>query len=89
MISLGSMLAFLAFGLVVGAVARLLMPGREPGGWLFSLLLGVAGSFLGGFIGRGVGLYGPGDRAGFVMSVLGAMILVGAYHTLRRRVSPQ
>jgi uncharacterized membrane protein YeaQ/YmgE (transglycosylase-associated protein family) len=79
------LLIFLVFGLVVGALARLIVPGREPGGWIVSLLLGVAGSFLGAFIGRAIGLYREGEPAGFVMSLIGAIVLVVAYHALTRR----
>ena len=85
MITLGNMLAFLFFGLVVGAVAQLLSPNRQLGEWVFSLLLGVGGAFTFGFIGRGVGLYGPGDKGGLVLSVVGAMLFVGVYRALRRR----
>ena len=73
-------LIFLLFGLIVGALARLIVPGREPGGWVVSLVLGVAGSMLGGFLGRMVGLYRDGQRTGFIMSLVGAIILVAIYH---------
>src|SRR5689334_16896201 len=66
-----AMLYFLIFGLVVGALARFIVPGRESGGWLLSLLLGVAGSFAGTFLGRAMGLYREGAPAGFIMSLLG------------------
>ncbi|MBV9949582.1 MAG: GlsB/YeaQ/YmgE family stress response membrane protein [Myxococcales bacterium] len=79
------LILFLLFGLIVGAIARLIVPGREPGGWIVSMLIGVVGSFLGGFIGRAVGLYREGEPAGFVMSLLGAIILVVAYHAIARR----
>lgn len=79
------LIAFLIFGLIVGALARLIVPGKEPGGWGISLLLGVAGSFLGGFIGRALGLYRNGETGGFFVSLLGAIILVGAYHAFMRR----
>jgi uncharacterized membrane protein YeaQ/YmgE (transglycosylase-associated protein family) len=79
------LIAFLLFGLVVGVLARLIVPGREPGGWVISMLLGVAGAFLGGFLGRGLGLYREGEPAGFVMSLIGAIILVVAYHAMARR----
>jgi uncharacterized membrane protein YeaQ/YmgE (transglycosylase-associated protein family) len=71
---------FLLFGLVVGALARLLVPGHEPGGWIVSMLLGIGGAELGGFVGRAVRLYRPGQPAGFIMSLLGAVVLVGIYH---------
>lgn len=80
-------LMFLLFGLVVGAIARWIVPGREPGGWVVSMLLGIGGAFLGGFFGRVVGLYREGQPAGFVMSLVGAVVLVAVYHsvTARRR----
>lgn len=78
------LLFFLLFGLVVGAIARLLVPGREGGGWLTSMMIGVLGSFLGGFAGRLVG-FSDGRPAGFVLSLLGAIVLVIAYHAIGRR----
>jgi uncharacterized membrane protein YeaQ/YmgE (transglycosylase-associated protein family) len=85
-----NLILFLIFGLVVGALARVIVPGREPGGWLASLLLGVAGAFLGGLIGRALGMYSSDvTTGGFVMSLLGAIILVGIYHAAtRRRLTP-
>jgi uncharacterized membrane protein YeaQ/YmgE (transglycosylase-associated protein family) len=82
-----SVILFLIFGLVVGALARLIVPGREPGGWVISMILGVLGSFLGGFLGRALGWYREGEPAGFVMSLLGAVILVVAYHAIAKRRS--
>jgi uncharacterized membrane protein YeaQ/YmgE (transglycosylase-associated protein family) len=79
------LIVFLLFGLLVGAVARLLVPGRQSGGWGVSLLLGVAGAFLGGLMGRAVGLYREGESAGFIMSVLGAVLLVVVFQALMRR----
>lgn len=81
-------IAFLIFGLIVGAIARLIVPGREPGGWVISLVLGVVGSYVGGFIGQAIGLYGPGrSTGGFFLSILGAIILVGIYHAVASRRS--
>jgi len=80
-----SLILFLVFGLIVGALARLIVPGREPGGWVISMLIGVVGSFVGGFLGRALGLYRDGQPAGFLMSLLGAVLLVVAYHALTRR----
>lgn len=80
-----SILLFLLFGLIVGALARLIVPGREPGGWVVSIVLGVAGSFLGGFLGRALGFYREGEAAGFFMSLIGAVVLCAIYHAVTRR----
>jgi uncharacterized membrane protein YeaQ/YmgE (transglycosylase-associated protein family) len=81
------MLGWIVFGLIVGVIAKLLMPGRDPGGFIITILLGIAGALLGGFVGRALGLYGPGDSAGFLMSLLGAILLLTLYRVLggRRR----
>jgi uncharacterized membrane protein YeaQ/YmgE (transglycosylase-associated protein family) len=71
-------------GLVVGALAKLIIPGKEPGGIFITMLIGIAGSFLGTWIGRMVGHYGPDDSAGFLMSLVGALILLGIYHLIKR-----
>jgi len=83
-----NLILFLLFGLIVGALARFIVPGREPGGWIVSILIGVAGSFIGGFLGRALGFYREGEPAGFVMSLVGAVLLVVAYHAVagRRRL---
>lgn len=72
-------------GLVVGAIAKLLVPGRDPGGWIITAILGIAGSFVGTWAGRFFHVYGQGQSAGFVMSILGAMVLLGLYHLVRRK----
>jgi uncharacterized membrane protein YeaQ/YmgE (transglycosylase-associated protein family) len=77
-------LGWILFGLVVGIIAKLLMPGRDPGGFIITALLGIAGAVVGGFVGRALGFYGPGEPAGFLMSTLGAVILLFIYHKLRR-----
>ena len=77
-------LGVIIIGLLVGIVAKLLMPGRDPGGFIITALLGIAGAVLGGFIGRAFGFYGPGEPAGFLMSTLGAVVLLFIYHKLRR-----
>jgi len=69
-------ISWIVFGLVVGIFAKLLMPGRDPGGFLVTILLGIAGAVIGGFIGRLLGWYGPSQGAGFLMSVLGAFLLL-------------
>lgn len=83
------LIAFLLFGVVVGAIARLIGPGREPGGWVVSMVLGIGGAILGGFFGRLVGLYREGEPAGFVMSLVVAVTLVAVYHWIAagRRLS--
>ena len=74
-------------GLIVGAVAKLLMPGKDPGGIFITMLIGVAGSILAGFLGRALGWYAPGQSAGFIMSVIGALLLLIIYRLLRGRPS--
>jgi uncharacterized membrane protein YeaQ/YmgE (transglycosylase-associated protein family) len=69
----------LLIGLAAGAIAKLLMPGRDPGGIIVTMLLGVAGSFIAGYIGRAVGWYGHGESAGLVGAVIGAFVLLGLY----------
>jgi uncharacterized membrane protein YeaQ/YmgE (transglycosylase-associated protein family) len=75
-------LGWIFFGLIVGALAKLVMPGRDPGGFLITMALGIAGALTGGFIGRSLGWYGPTDGAGFLMSLLGAVILLALYRML-------
>jgi uncharacterized membrane protein YeaQ/YmgE (transglycosylase-associated protein family) len=76
----------LIVGLFVGAVAKLLMPGRDPGGWLVTMLLGIAGAVVAGFVGRAAGLYRAGDVGpGVIASILGAMLLLGIYRLAMRR----
>ena len=77
-------LGWIVFGLVVGIVAKLLMPGNDPGGFIVTALLGIAGALVGGFIGRAMGLYGPGDPAGFFMSLLGSIVLLVLYRVVAR-----
>jgi uncharacterized membrane protein YeaQ/YmgE (transglycosylase-associated protein family) len=76
-------LGWVLFGLIVGIVAKLLMPGRDPGGMIITTLLGIVGAVIGGFLGRSLGLYGPGEPAGFLMATLGAVVLLLAYRMLR------
>ncbi|HZS11284.1 MAG TPA: GlsB/YeaQ/YmgE family stress response membrane protein [Nitrospirales bacterium] len=78
-------LGWIVFGLIVGAIAKLLMPGRDPGGFIITMLLGIAGALIGGYVGRAAGWYGPNDSAGFLMSVLGAIILLALYRMLFAR----
>ena len=78
-------LAWILFGLVVGVIAKLLMPGRDPGGFIITILLGIAGAMIGGFVGRAMGFYGPNEGAGWLMSILGAVILLALYRMMARR----
>ena len=72
-------LLWILFGLIVGIVAKFLMPGPDPGGMILTIVLGIVGALLGGWLGRALGLYQPGEAAGFVMSVVGAIILLAIY----------
>jgi len=76
------MIGWIVFGLIVGVIAKLLMPGRDPGGFIITALLGIAGAVLGGFLGRVLGFYGPNQTAGFFMSLLGAILLLAIYRKM-------
>jgi uncharacterized membrane protein YeaQ/YmgE (transglycosylase-associated protein family) len=78
-------LSWILFGLVVGIVAKLLTPGRDPGGFIVTMLIGIAGALVGGFLGRAMGLYQPNQPAGWLMSILGAVILLVLYRMMTRR----
>jgi uncharacterized membrane protein YeaQ/YmgE (transglycosylase-associated protein family) len=75
----------LIIGLIIGAVAKLIMPGKDPGGIIITILLGIAGSFVGTFLGRAIGLYRQGASAGFIMSVIGAIILLFIYRLVTKK----
>jgi uncharacterized membrane protein YeaQ/YmgE (transglycosylase-associated protein family) len=79
-----TVLGWILFGLIVGIVAKFLTPGRDPGGFILTTLLGVAGAVLGGYVGRALGFYGPNQTAGFLMSVLGAILLLLLYRVVSR-----
>ena len=84
-----TILGWILFGLIVGALAKLVMPGRDPGGIIITMLLGIAGAVIGGFIGRALGFYGPGETAGWLMSFLGAVVLLVIYRMfVGRRTVP-
>ncbi len=72
-------LGWIVFGLVIGAIAKLLMPGRDPGGIIVTMVLGIVGALLGGFVGRALGMYGPNESAGFVMALVGAIAVLLIY----------
>jgi uncharacterized membrane protein YeaQ/YmgE (transglycosylase-associated protein family) len=79
-------LGWMLFGLVVGIIAKLVMPGRDPGGIFVTMLIGIVGAVLGGFIGRAFGWYQPGEPAGFFMATLGAILLLFIYRKAFRPV---
>ena len=72
-------IGWIVFGLVVGIVAKFLMPGRDPGGFVITAILGIVGALVGGFVGRVIGLYGDGDPVGFIMAVVGSIIVLAVY----------
>jgi uncharacterized membrane protein YeaQ/YmgE (transglycosylase-associated protein family) len=78
-------IGWIIFGLIVGAIAKLLMPGRDPGGIIVTMLIGIAGSLIGGFLGRALGWYGPNDGAGYIVSILGAILLLWLYRMIAGR----
>jgi len=75
----------LIIGLIVGVVAKFLMPGKDPGGFIITILLGIAGAFVAGFLGRSLGWYQVGDPAGFIASVVGAILLLLVYRLATRK----
>jgi len=78
-------LGWIVFGLVVGIVAKFLMPGRDPGGFILTIALGIVGAMVGGFLGRALGWYREGDPVGFLMAVLGSIVLLILYRLVARR----
>jgi uncharacterized membrane protein YeaQ/YmgE (transglycosylase-associated protein family) len=72
-------------GLIAGALAKLIMPGKDPGGIIITMLIGIAGSLIAGFLGRALGWYAEGEGAGFLMSVVGAIILLAVYRMFKPR----
>lgn len=75
-------LGWIIFGIIVGAIAKFLMPGRDPGGIIVTMLLGIVGAMLGGFLGRALGFYGPQEAAGWLMSIGGAIVILMIYRLL-------
>ena len=78
-------IGWILFGLIVGIIAKLIHPGRDPGGILMTIGIGVAGSLLGGFVGRALGLYRHGEGAGIIMSILGAILLLIVFRAVAGR----
>ena len=83
------MLGAIIAGLIVGALAKLVMPGRDPGGIIITILLGIGGALLGTFLGRSLGFYAGNQGAGIIMSILGAIVLLAIYRAMKgRRATP-
>jgi uncharacterized membrane protein YeaQ/YmgE (transglycosylase-associated protein family) len=80
-----TILGWIVFGLIVGAIAKLVMPGRDGGGIIVTMLLGIVGAIVGGFIGRALNMYGPNDAAGFFMATLGAVVVLFLYRMVAGR----
>ena len=80
-----AILSWIIFGLIVGALAKLVMPGKDPGGFIVTILLGIAGAMVGGLVGRAMGFYGPDQAAGYLISIVGAIILLALYRMVARR----
>jgi uncharacterized membrane protein YeaQ/YmgE (transglycosylase-associated protein family) len=80
-----TILGWIVFGLIVGAVAKLVMPGRDGGGIIVTMLLGIVGAIVGGFVGRALNMYGPNDAAGFFMATLGAVVVLFLYRMVAGR----
>ncbi|RYF27353.1 MAG: GlsB/YeaQ/YmgE family stress response membrane protein [Comamonadaceae bacterium] len=78
-------IATILIGLVVGIIAKFLMPGRDPGGFIITILIGIAGSAIATYLGRAMGFYQVGESAGFIAAVLGAIILLFVYRLLTGR----
>jgi uncharacterized membrane protein YeaQ/YmgE (transglycosylase-associated protein family) len=79
-----SIIGWILFGLIVGIVAKLIMPGPDPGGMVVTILVGIVGALIGGFIGRMLGWYGEGDPVGFIMAVIGAIVVLFGYRKISR-----
>jgi uncharacterized membrane protein YeaQ/YmgE (transglycosylase-associated protein family) len=76
---------WIVFGLIVGIVAKFVMPGRDPGGFIMTVVLGIVGALVGGWLGRALNFYRPGEPAGFIMAVVGAVIVLAIYRMMVRR----
>lgn len=79
-----AILGWIIFGLIVGVIAKLVMPGKDPGGLIVTILLGIVGALVGGFIGRALGFYQPGQPAGYLMAIVGAILILFIYRKLVR-----
>ena len=78
-------LGWILIGLIAGAIAKALMPGRDPGGCIVTIIIGIAGAVLAGFLGQAVGWYEPGEGAGFLAAIVGAIVILFIYRLVARR----
>jgi uncharacterized membrane protein YeaQ/YmgE (transglycosylase-associated protein family) len=78
-------IAWILIGLLAGAIAKAVMPGRDPGGCLVTILIGIAGALLAGFLGQAIGWYEPGEGAGFLAAIVGAVLILFLYRMIARR----
>lgn len=78
-------IGWIVFGLIVGVVGKLLIPGKDPGGFLATVAIGIIGALFGGMLGRMIGMYGQDDPVGFVMAVIGAILFLWLYRVITRR----
>jgi uncharacterized membrane protein YeaQ/YmgE (transglycosylase-associated protein family) len=76
---------WIVFGLIVGVIAKLVMPGKDPGGLIVTVLLGIVGAVVAGYLGRAMGWYGPNESAGYITATLGAVLLLLLYRLMVRR----
>ncbi|HET9887465.1 MAG TPA: GlsB/YeaQ/YmgE family stress response membrane protein [bacterium] len=79
----------LLIGLIAGAIAKLVMPGKDPGGIFITILLGIGGAFVANLLGQALGLYGPEDGAGLIGSILGAVLILWVYRKIKGRNKPR
>jgi len=80
-----AILSWLLSGLIIGALAKFIMPGKDPGGIIVTILLGIAGAFVGSYVGQTLGFYAPGEAAGWIVSILGAVVLLTVYRALKKK----
>ena len=80
-------IGFIIIGFLAGIVAKLLTPGRDPGGFIVTTLLGIAGSLVATYLGQAIGWYRADQGAGFIGAVVGAVIVLAVYHAVTRRSS--
>jgi len=80
-----AILSWLLSGLIIGALAKFIMPGKDPGGIVVTILLGIAGAFVGSYVGQTLGFYAPGEAAGWIVSILGAVVLLAIYRAFKKK----